>query len=116
MSGGMIVDFKMDATEIVLRLLKKQLEFDRAWRVLHVLPIDIPAKMCFDSLDLVADIIGIPEEEPENYDDDGGDDPYSRDWIWYEWRGVVSGKKTIDDFVDSLNRQNGLNAAVKRML
>ena len=74
------------AKKLLLMQLDHDLKIDRVEKALGA--SDLYEAFPLDLMDIVADLLGVPEDTGHSVDEDTGEDPegsYCRDWIWEYW-------------------------------
>lgn len=95
----------------VVELLEIQLKHDKTMDRLEKalgVPCDIYEIFPLNLLDIVADLLGVPEDNTlENYNEDTGtytDGYYCRDWVHSMWWDCRALKDPIKGFIDNIKK------------
>ena len=93
----------------IVTLLEIQLKHDRIMDRLEKalgVPCDIYEIFPLDLLDIVADLLGVPEDNTlEHYNEDTAtytDGYYCRDWVHEAWCGCRDLEDPIESFIDTM--------------
>ena len=85
------------AKELLLMQLDHSLKIDKVEKVLCV--DDLCEAFPLYLLDIVADLLGVPEDTGHDVDEETGEDPegsYCRDWVWHYWSPTFHQEATDD--------------------
>ena len=85
------------AKKLLLMQLDHDLKIDRVEKALGA--SDLYEAFPLDLMDIVADLLGVPEDTGHSVDEDTGEDPegsYCRDWVWHYWSPTFH-QEAVDD-------------------
>ena len=84
------------AKKLLLMQLDYSLKIDKVEKVLGV--GDLCEAFPLDLMGIVADLLGVPEDDAEIDEETGEypDDSYCRDWVWYHWSPTYHPEATDD--------------------
>ena len=85
------------AKKLLLIQLDHELKIDRIEKALGA--SDLYEAFPLDLIDIVADLLGVPEDTGHDVDEETGEDPegsYCRDWVWHYWSPTFH-QEAVDD-------------------